>query len=108
MTCEIHGYISTNSSVCPICSNEYNELRKAGKLSPKIPVWTLEIYQRIKLLRQECEEDGCSEEQIRKAIDDYIEVEAKRQKEHTEFEERCKREQRKRLAREKENAYFGV
>ena len=54
------------------------------------------------------EEDGCSEEQIRKAIDDYIEVEAKRQKEHTEFEERCKREQRKRLAREKENAYFGV
>ena len=108
LTCSFHGEFLSDRGTCPYCEKEFGEYRQAGKLSPKIPVWTLEIYQRIKLLRQECEEDGCSEEQIRKAIDDYIEVEAKRQKEHTEFEERCKREQRKRLAREKENAYFGV
>ncbi len=108
MTCEIHGYISTNSSVCPICSNEYYELRKAGKLSPKIPMWSLGIFQDIKMLRVIAEREGCPEDQIRKAIDEYIEEKGELQRRGIEASERWKKEERERVAREKENAYFGV
>lgn len=108
LTCSFHGEFTSDRGTCPYCEKEFGEYWQAGKLSPKIPVWTLEIYQRIRQLREECEEDGYSEEQIRKAIDDYIEAEGKRQRENAEAREKAIKIYQERAAHAREHAYFGV